>query len=87
MTLKKKKSATVTVTVTGEDGCAVDSATVAVTINAAGKKRISISPTSDSADGNGQATFWITAKVKTGYARVTFKAGSVKKSMTVRVRR
>ncbi len=87
LTLKRKKSGEVTVTVTGADDCAVEAETVTATINAAGKKRISVSPTSDSTDENGQATFTITAKNKTGNARVTFKAGDVKKSMTVKVRK
>ncbi|HHT9135950.1 MAG TPA: hypothetical protein ACFYEK_01765 [Candidatus Wunengus sp. YC60] len=76
-----------TVTVTGEAGCLVDGETVTATINAAGKKRISVSPTSGSTDENGQASFTITAKKKTGNARVTFKAGDVKKSITVKVRK
>ena len=85
--LKRKKSGTVTVTVTGDAGCLVDGETVTATINSAGKKRISVSPTSDSTDEDGQATFTITAKNKTGNARVTFKAGDAKKSMTVKVRK
>lgn len=87
ISLKRKKSSTVTVTVTGADGCAVEGETVVATISAAGRKRISISPTSTSTDENGEAIFTITAKKINGNARVTFKAGSVKKSMTVRVRR
>ncbi|HHT9113206.1 MAG: carboxypeptidase regulatory-like domain-containing protein [Planctomycetes bacterium] len=87
LTLKRNKSGDVTVTVTGADDCAVEGETVTATINSAGKKRISVSPTSDSTDENGQVTFTITAKKKTGSARVTFKAGSVKKSMTVKVRK
>lgn len=86
LTLKRKKSGTVTVTVTGDDDCAVEGETVTATINEAGKKRISITPPSDSADENGQATFWITAKKKTGAAKVAFKVGSLKKSVTVMVK-
>lgn len=88
LTLKRLKSGDVTVTVTGADDCAVEGETVTATINAAGKNRISISPTSDTTDDeNGQATFTITAKKKIGNARVTFKVGSVKKSITVKVRK
>ncbi len=87
LSLKRKKSGDVTVTVTGEDDCAVEGETVTATINAAGKKRISVSPTSATTDASGAATFTITAKKKTGNARVTFKAGSVKKSITVKVRK
>ncbi len=85
--LKRNKSGDVTVTVTGDAGCLVEGETVTATINSAGKKRISVLPTSDSTDENGQAAFTITAKKKTGNARVTFKAGDVKKSMTVKVRK
>jgi hypothetical protein len=86
LSLKRKKSSTVTVTVTGYDGCAVEGETITATINAAGKKRISVSPTSASTDESGQASFTVTAK-KAGNARITFKAGGVKKSMTVKVRK
>jgi len=84
LTLKRKKSVAVTVTVPpGEYGC---SFTVTATINAAGNKRISISPASAMTDENGEAVFTITAKKKTGAARFIFNAGSLKKSITVRVR-
>ena len=86
LSLKRKKSGGVTVTVTGADNCAVEGETVTATINAAGKKRISTT-SSATTDASGEATFTITAKKKTGRARVTFKAGSVKKSMTVRVKK
>jgi hypothetical protein len=87
LTLKRKKSGTVTVTVMGAGGCSVEGETVTAIINMAGKNRISISPTSDSADEYGQTTFTITAKKINGNARITFKAGAVKKSITVKVRR
>ncbi len=86
LTLKKKKSGSVTVTVTGDEGCAVEGETVTVTLTSASKKRVSVTPTSASTDASGQATFTITAKKKTGNARVTFKVGSVKKSITVKVK-
>ena len=76
----------VTVTVTGANDCAVEGETVTAIINSAGKKRISVSPTSVSTDENGQATFTITAKKKAGVARITFKAGDVSKSITVKVK-
>ena len=60
--------------------------TVTATINKAGKKHISILPSSAATDSNGAAKFTITAKNKTGNARITFKAGSVKKTMSVKVR-
>lgn len=87
LTLEMKKSGTVTVTVTGADDCTVEGETVTATINASGKSRISISPSSAGTDASGQTTFTITATKKTGNARVTFKAGDVKKSLTVKVRK
>ena len=75
-----------TVTVTGEDGCVVEGETVTAKINAAGKKRISISPTSATTDENGEATFTIYATKKTGNAMVSFRTGSLKEIITVRVR-
>ncbi len=86
LSLKRKKSGDVTVTVTCDDE-GLEGQDVTATINAAGKKRISITPKSATTDASGAATFTITAKKKTGSARVTFKAGSVKKSMTVKVRK
>ena len=86
LTLKRNASGNVTVTVTGEEDCASEGATVTATTNNAGAKRISISPASDSTDENGQATFTITAKNKTGSARVAFKVGDAKMSMTVKIR-
>jgi len=67
------------------DGCAVEGETVTATINKAGKKRISISPTSAMTDGNGEAAFTITARKKTGMAKVYFNAGSLNTSITVMV--
>ena len=68
-------------------GDVVAGETVTATINAAGKKRIKISPASAITDPSGAATFTITAKKQTGNARVTFKAGDVKKSQKVRVQK
>ncbi len=85
LSLKRNKSGDVTVTVTCDDE-GLEGQDVTATINAAGKKRISITP-SATTDASGEATFTITAKKKTGSARVTFKAGDAKKSMTVKVRK
>ena len=78
LTLKRNASGDVTVTVAGDD-CASEGETVTATTNKAGEKRISISPASDTTDENGEAEFTITAKDKTGNARITFKADRVKK--------
>jgi hypothetical protein len=87
LTLKRNKSGDVTVTVTGLDDCAVEGETVTATINPSGKKRISVLPTIASTDENGHATFTITARKKTGSARVTFRVDELKKSMTVKVKK
>ena len=56
-------------------------------VYASGKKRISVSPTSQTTNENGQAIFTITAKKKTGKARITFQAAGQKKSITVTVKK
>ena len=86
LTLKRKRSKDVTVTVKGENDCIVAGETVTAKINNADKKRISILPSSAGTDPNGEAKFTITAK-RVGNARVVFKAGNLKKSIIVRVRR
>ena len=86
LTLKRKESKNVTVTLTGNDGCLSEGKTVTASINKAGQKRITISSTSTAVDSNGQAVFTITANnKKTGKAKVTFKSGNLKKSLTVKV--
>ncbi|KKS28071.1 MAG: hypothetical protein UU89_C0048G0007 [Parcubacteria group bacterium GW2011_GWC2_42_11] len=87
LSIKRQKSATVTVSVKGEDNCPVEGETVTATINKGGQKRISISPSSQTTDENSQATFAITAGKKTGNARVVFRAGSLKKALIVKVKK
>jgi len=83
--LDNKTSEDVTVTVTGANGCAVEGEAVTAAVNSAGKKRIYISPTNAVTDASGQAIFTITAK-KTGSARVTFQANSLRESISVKVK-
>ena len=66
----KGDSTTVTVTVTGEDGCRVANDTVKATSNNTGIA--TVSPSKATTDANGQATFTITGNAK-GSAKVTFK--------------
>src|SRR3989339_613263 len=87
LTLNRKTSGNVTVTVTGNGNCPAEGETVMATIGASGKKRISVSPTSQTTNENGQATFTITTKKKTGKARITFQAAGQKKSITVTVKK
>ena len=51
------------------------------------KKRMPVSPTSQTTNENGQATFTISAKKKAGKAKVTFQAAGQKKSITVTVKK
>ena len=82
---KKKKKQDVTVTMTGAEGCPSEGITVEAAVNAAGKKRVSVSPTSKETDDKGQAVFTINAKNKSGNAKITFKAGSLSQSISVKV--
>jgi len=84
--LNREESSEVTVTVTGEYDYPVEGETVKAKVNAAGKKLISISPSSNTTDSNGQATFTITAGKKAGKTKITFKSDCLKKSITVKVK-
>ena len=83
--LKRRAKSEVAIAVLGEDSCPVENETIYVEINSSGKRRVSVTPSSQVTDENGDAVFTITAKNKVGNARVTFKAGSLEKSMIVKV--
>lgn len=85
LTLKGKKKQDVTVTMTGAETCPSEGVTVEVTVNAAGKKRVSVLPKNKETDDKGQSVFTITAKNKSGNAKITFKAGGLSKSISVKV--
>jgi hypothetical protein len=87
LTLNRKTSGNVTVTVTGNGNCPMEGETVTATIGASGKKRISLSPASQTTNESGQATFTITAKKKTGKAKITFLAAGQTRSITVMVKK
>jgi hypothetical protein len=61
LTLNKEESDEITVTVTGGDDNPSVGETVKATVNVAGKKIISVSPSSNTANSGGQTTFTITA--------------------------
>lgn len=82
--LKKEKGADETVTVTCDNGTPVAGTTVTATV-IKGKKRVSVLPTSEITDTNGQATFTIKAKNKTGNAKVRFEADGLRDSVSVKV--
>jgi len=83
--LKIGKSSEVTVALGGND-CVPAGNTVTATIGKIGSKRIWVTPANQAADENGQAVFTITA-MKIGNIRVTFKVDSLRKSLTVKVKR
>ena len=82
--LKRGDNSEVIVTLKGGN-CVPEGNTVIATIGKAGSRRISISSASEVTDENGEARFTITAKDKIGKAKVTFKSGSVKKAIIVKV--
>ncbi len=83
--LLKLESEVVIVAVTDAGGCPVANEKVSAKVNVAGKKCIEISSSGETTDENGKAAFTITAKKKTGNAKVTFKAGGIKEKITVSV--
>ena len=86
ITLKRKKSSYVTVTVTGADGCAVEGETVTAKV-VSGKKSVKLSASSETTDTDGKAIFTITATKKTGVSRIRFEAGVITATITVNVRK
>jgi len=84
LTLREKKSGEVTVTVTGEDGCAVEGEEITVELNKKSKKSIHVSSESEVTDENGEAIFTVTAKKK-GNATITFKANGLSTKLKVKV--
>lgn len=85
--LSKKASSAVAVKITGEDGCPVEGETVTAKIAPSGKRLISVSSTSKDTDISGEATFTITARKKTGKARITFQAAGQTKSILVTIKK
>ncbi len=88
--LKRKQSGEVIVTVKGTNDCPVVDKTIETRINRNGSKHISVIPTRQVTDENGEATFIIKAKGKTNKAKVTFwleDSPSIRKSIIVKVTR
>ena len=84
--LKPGKSITVTVTVSGSDGCNPEGITVNAAIET-GEKRVTLDRESATTDENGQAAFTITAGRKKGNAKVAFTVedgeGKVSKTFVI----
>lgn len=85
LSLKREESVDVVFTIKGEYDYPEEGELVKTRVNAAGKKLISVLPKSDTTDSNGQITFTIIAK-KAGKARVAFKSGCLKKSITIKIK-
>ncbi len=85
LTLQRGQAGEVTVTLEG-DNCFPAGKIVTANISKVGSRRVSVSPKSAITDEAGKATFTITAKDKTGKAKVTFNTWSLKKSVTVKIR-
>ena len=84
LVLKVEKSSSVTVTVAGEDDCRVEGKTVTREITS-GNEYVSVSPTTNTTDANGQAQFTVTAKNNPGNADIVFKADGLNKTASVSV--
>ncbi|BBO16413.1 conserved hypothetical protein [Candidatus Brocadia pituitae] len=85
--LLRGRSADETVTVTCGNGEPKAGILVTATVRN-GKKRISVSPSSAVTDTNGQAMFTITAREKTGNAKVSFNAADgLRDNVPVKVRK
>ena len=87
LSLRRKESNTLAVTVTGSNTCPVEDITVSAKVNKTYKKYLSVSPADQNTDGDGNAIFNITARNKAGKARIVFSAGSLKKTITVRIKK
>ena len=85
--LKRGKSHDVTIQLIGDNDCPVADKEVTVKIDKAGKKCITVSPARGTTEASGAAMFTIQAKKVIGRARVTFKAGSLKKAIIVKVKK
>ena len=86
LTLKRKQSSYVSVTIAGSDGCLVEGETVSVNLNALGRRLISVSPSNATTDENGLAIFMITAKKKKGNAKVYFTSDNTNSTLHLPVK-
>ncbi len=84
--LKRKQSSVTTVTIEKDTGI-LKGKTVTAKTGKAGSTYIQISPVNEVTNEHGQAQFTITAKDKTGNAKIVFKSDNLKRSIIVRVRK
>ncbi len=85
LVLKRRKGHEVVVTVSGTDDCLVEGETVRAIMGKSGKNSIKVIPKNNQTDSHGQATFTVTAKNRTGRTKLTFKAGDVKKMLSIKI--
>ena len=84
--LKMGKDGVVTVTLEPDGNCSTQGKTVTTKLSTVSKKRVSV-PGSVVTDADGKAKFTITAKDQAGNAKVTFVYESLKKFVTVKIRK
>lgn len=86
LTLKKGEEGEVIITLILPEGCSPkEGGMITAKINKVDKKRMSVSPQSTHTDVNGKARFTVTAKQKTGKARVEFRYEDFKTTVKVNV--
>lgn len=84
--LKKGESDEVVVALIPAEGCPPEEGKIVTAkVNRVGKKRVSVSPQSATTNAHGEATFTITAKKKTGNAKVKYRYENVKTTVKVKV--
>lgn len=85
-TIKRGETNQVAVALIPVEGCSPEAGeTIVVKVNKAGRKRVSALPQSAMTDENGEAVFAITARNKTGNARVQFRYEDFKTTIKVKV--
>ncbi|TVM03988.1 MAG: hypothetical protein CV087_02010 [Candidatus Brocadia sp. WS118] len=86
LNLKKGENDQVVVTLLPATGCPPEEGeTVTAKVNKAGRKRVSVSPQSATTNVQGEAVFTISAKNRTGNARVQFRYEDFKTTVKVKV--
>lgn len=86
LVLKSGEGGEVKVTLIPIEGCSPEEGDVVTTkINKSDRKHIFVSPRSATTDVNGEAFFIITAKNKTGNAKVKFRYEKLKDTVKVKV--
>lgn len=85
--LSGNESSEVIITITGKSDCPVEGEMINVTVNSSSKRCVSVTPANATTNDNGEATFMIIARDKTGRGIIKFLVGDLKKFITVKVRK